>query len=43
MRFAMIATTAVLVLALPVCLAVSHGRANSLAKAISGVLGFDVG
>jgi len=39
MRFAMIVTTGVMVLAMPVCLAVSSGRMNGFAKAIAGMFG----
>lgn len=39
MRFAMIVTTAVMVLSMPVCLAVSSGRMNGFAKAIAGMFG----
>ena len=39
LRFAMIASAAVLFLSLPVCIAISTGHADNLAKSIAGIFG----
>lgn len=41
MRFAMILTTVVLILGMPVCVAISSGRADDLAKSVAGIFGHD--